>query len=269
MRRFKLLSLIQERVTRQICPSRWSARRRASWSAPGGSVAAESLEPRCLLSAGHLDPSFGVGGKVTTTFGSSQSVAANGMAVQSDGKIVVAGYTNTAGNFDFALARYNEDGSLDTSFDGDGKVTTDFGKSSVAFSMALQADGKIVVAGYVFGGGQTDFALARYNSDGTLDTSFDGDGKLTTDFGTSFDVSTSLALQADGKIVVVGYAGDNNNIHFALARYNEDGSLDTSFDGDGKLTTDIEGYTESVALQADGKIVVIGNKSPENTVLAR
>ena len=272
MRRIKLFSLFQERVTRRMCPSRWSARRRASWSASGGSAAVESLEPRCLLAAGHLDPSFGVGGKVTTTFGSSQSVAANGMAVQSDGKIVVAGYTNTAVSLDFALARYNEDGSLDTSFDGDGKVTTDFGKSSVAHSMALQADGKIVVAGYVFGGGQTDFALARYNSDGSLDTSFDGDGKLTTDFGTSFDVSSSLALQADGKIVVVGYRGGDNQtnfVTFALARYNDNGVLDTSFGVDGKLTTDIEGYAQSVALQADGKIIVTGTKNQGNTVLAR
>ncbi len=88
MRRIKLFSLIQERVARRICPSRWSARRRASWSASGGSAAVESLEPRCLLAAGDLDPSFGVGGKVATSFGDASF--ANSTAIQSDGKIVVA-----------------------------------------------------------------------------------------------------------------------------------------------------------------------------------
>ena len=103
------------------------------------------------------------------------------MAVQSDGKIVVAGTADAPGRNDFALARYNDDGSLDTSFDGDGEVTTSFGVQvqANAFSMALQADGKIVVAGYVSDHNSIDFALARYNSDGSLDTSFDGDGKLT------------------------------------------------------------------------------------------
>ena len=96
MRRFKLFSLFQERVARRMCPHRWSARRRTSWSASAGSAAVESLEPRCLLAAGGLDPSFGAGGSVRTMF-VDQSADARSVAIQSDGKIVVAGSTNVGG----------------------------------------------------------------------------------------------------------------------------------------------------------------------------
>jgi uncharacterized delta-60 repeat protein len=198
---------------------------------------------------GSLDTTFNGDGKVTTNFGSGSRAQA--VAIQSDGKIVAAGYTTTPGNFDFALARYNTDGSLDTSFDGDGKTTTDFGYSDYARSMTIQSDGKIVVAGY----SNNNFVLARYNTDGSLDTTFDADGKLTTDFGGA-DNAFSMAIQSDGKIVV---AGSSNN-DFALSRYNTDGSLDTSFDGDGKLTTNFNNYdyAYAVAIQSDGKIVVAG-----------
>ena len=127
MRRFKLFSLFQERVARRMFPSRWSARRRASCSASGGSAAVESLETRCLLSAGDLDPSFGVAGRVTTDVGEDAGGVTAVGAIQSDGKIVVAGTAYHSGNYDFAVVRYNSDGSLDSSFDGDGKLTTDFG----------------------------------------------------------------------------------------------------------------------------------------------
>ncbi len=255
MRRFKLFSLIQEHVARQMSPRRWSARRRASWSDAGRSAAVESLETRCLLSAGDLDPSFGVAGRVTTAVGTS----AQGQAVliQSNGKILVAGVGNAN---DFALARYNSDGSLDTSFDGDGKLTTDFASGvDAANSIALQTDGKIVVAGLAHG----DFALARYNSDGSLDTSFDGDGKLTTSFSSGIDFANSVAFQADGKIVVAGISDQNTaSTRFALARYNSDGSLDTAFDGDGTLTSDFGvgfiGQAYELTLQTDGKIIVAG-----------
>ena len=123
--------------------------------------------------------------------------------------------------------------------------------------MALQADGKIVAVG----GAGGDFALARYNPNGSLDTSFSGDGKQRTDFGGGFDVATGVALQADGKIVAVGGAGGGaTGNDFALARYNPNGSLDTSFSGDGKRRTDFGGsdVATAVALQGDGKIVAVG-----------
>ena len=197
---------------------------------------------------GELDASFGGDGRQTTDFGGSAGGAA--VAIQSDGKIVVVGgsYAGAGGTHDFALARYTPDGSLDTSFDGDGKLTTDVGGSDGARGVVIQPDGKIVAAGW----SDSDSALARYNADGSLDTSFDGDGKLTTGVGTAYDV----ALQSDGKIVTVGGAAAGG---FALARYNADGSFDTSFDGDGKLTTDFGGgWAYGVSLQSDGKIATVG-----------
>jgi uncharacterized delta-60 repeat protein len=139
----------------------------------------------------------------------------------------------------------------------------------VAAAVTLQGDGKIVVVGSSFtsGAGQ-DFALARYNSNGSLDTSFSGDGKQTTDFLGGSDAASGSALQGDGKIVAVGVAGDFPARDFALARYNLNGSLDTTFSGDGKQTTDFGGDDEGtgVALQSDAKIVTVGvGRGPNQT----
>ncbi|MEH2286309.1 DUF4347 domain-containing protein, partial [Nostoc sp.] len=215
-------------------------------------------------SDGSPDTSFSSDGKLITDFstGGFLSVPSTdvgySVTVQANGKIIVAGQAN--GNF--GLARYNTNGSLDTSFNGTGKVTTDFGFVEIGYSVAVQADGKIIVAGL----SNTDFALARYNTNGSLDTSFNGTGKVTTDFGfIAVDTGYSVAVQADGKILVAGQA----NADFALARYNTNGSLDTSFNGTGKVTTEFNnslglpsadvGY--SVAVQADGKILVAGQSN--------
>ena len=185
---------------------------------------------------GSLDTSFDTDGKLTTTFGLDYETA-NAVVIQGDGKIVVCGYgaSNTDYIGSFAVARYNGDGTLDASFDGDGKVTVNFGGySSFASSVALQSNGKIVVSG----GAGNDFALVRLNTEGSLDTSFDTDGKVTTDFGYG-ERAYAVAIQADGKIVAAGYIYDNGNFDFALSRYNTDGSLDSAFDGDGKVTTSL------------------------------
>ena len=215
------------------------------------------LASPAVAAAGDLDTSFGGDGRVTTDFGGFDE--ALGVAIQSNGKIVAAGFTEWFPSplHDFALARYNRDGSLDSSFNGDGKVTTDFGGSDdVAHGVAIQSDGKIVAGGRGTTG--DDFALARYNRDGSLDTSFGGDGKVSTDFGGFDGALGGVAIQPDGKIVAAGFtaAGDD----FALARYNRDGSLDTSFDGDGKVTTDFGGLDVAfgVAIQPDGRIVAAG-----------
>ena len=111
-------------------------------------------------------------------------------------------------------------GDLDISFSGDGKVTTAIGViDDAAYSVVLQSDGKIVVAGYSVIGANYDFALARYNTDGSPDTSFDTDGKVTTAIGASDDVAHSVVLQSDGKIVVAGFSDNGGNVDFALARY--------------------------------------------------
>jgi uncharacterized delta-60 repeat protein len=125
----------------------------------------------------------------------------------------------------FALARYNSDGSLDTSFGGDGKVTTDFFDYATAYALVVQPDGKLVAAGNTWNGGDADFALARYNPDGSLDVSFDGDGKLTTDFFGDSERAIDLILQPDGKLVAAGYTNSGGDFDFTLARYNSDGSL--------------------------------------------
>jgi uncharacterized delta-60 repeat protein len=220
-------------------------------------------------SDGRLDKSFGPGqdGIVLTVFdGGPCSLSA--VAVQADGKIVAAGGINSSlrdGVENFALARYNSDGSLDADFDADGKVVTDFnGDYDLATSVVLQSDGKIVAAGSTESAGQTDFALARYNPDGSLDAHFGTGGKVATDLGGLFDVATSVVLQSDGKIVAAGATtsgGSGNDNNFALVRYKSDGNVDTSFNFDGKVVTDFAGGNDSASsavIQPDGKIVLAG-----------
>jgi uncharacterized delta-60 repeat protein len=223
--------------------------------AAGRTVGADFAVAR-YNSDGGFDAGFGEGGQVTTDFGAFDE--ANGVAVQPDGKTLAAGAT---GAEDFALARYNPDGSLDTSFDDDGLVTTDFGgNQDVAFTVAIQPDGKVVAAGSsspdVF---TQHFALVRYNPDGSLDTSFGGDGLVVTDVG--FARVRALAFQTDGKILAAG-DGSSGSV---LVRYNPDGSLDTSFDGDGLVT--VESIIIAAAVQSDGRIVVGGGAG--DFVLAR
>jgi uncharacterized delta-60 repeat protein len=208
-----------------------------------------------------LDPTFDGDGRVTTDFAGDADVAW-ALALQADGKIVTAGRAMVSGIEDFALARYNTDGSLDPTFDGDGKVTLDFDGRDQAFALALQGDGKIVAAGRAEVSGIEDFALARYNTDGSLDPTFDGDGKVTTDFAGRSDAAFAVAIQENGEIVAAGCASCIGTADdFALARYNTDGSLDPTFDGDGKVITDFARDTDqarAVAIQEDGKIVATG-----------
>ena len=206
-------------------------------------------------SDGSLDAGFSGGGTLTTDFGGTE--VGGSVVVQGDGKILVAGVSLMGSNWNFAVARYNTNGSLDTTFSGDGKVLTDFGNNQGSITLALQADGKIVVAGGGFTGGLSfnGFGLVRYNTDGTLDTSFSGDGVIVTDFAAD-SAGQSVKVQSDGRILVGGFS----NGDFAMVRYNTDGSLDTSFSGDGKVTTDIGGYDgiNGIVIQADGKIVAVG-----------
>jgi uncharacterized delta-60 repeat protein len=203
-------------------------------------------------SDGSLDTSFGSGGKVVTTF----SGGATAVAIQSDGKIVAAGGS--------LLVRYYSDGTLDTTFGTGGKVVqTGFGGFSV--SIVLQSDGKIVTAGAMFA--PADFALARYNGDGSLDTTFGSGGLVTTDFSGRDDEASASLLQADGKIVAAGRTTSTVGTvqgSFALARYNTDGSLDTTFGTAGRVITsfaaDDASVVETLILQPDGKIVAGGGR---------
>jgi uncharacterized delta-60 repeat protein len=219
---------------------------------------------------GSLDTSFSGDGKQTTSFDNFGSDEATAVAVQADGRIVAVG--TSAGpmlHAAFALARYNPNGSLDMSFSGDGRQTTSLVGTDEAYGVALQGDGKIVAVG---GGasvttGYSDFVLARYNADGSLDTSFSGDGRQTTDFGFGdSDGANDVATQGSGRIVAVGSAGGGpTGFDFALARYNVNGSLDTSFSGDGRKRTNFGGsdHGNGVVLQGDGRIVAVGSGNGE------
>ena len=195
---------------------------------------------------GSLDESFSDDGRQTTSFGPNLGAYAQAVAIQADGKIVVAGNqreSNVENPYvHLAVTRYRADGSLDPTFSGDGKLTfADFGDYSTANAVAIQADGKIVVAGGA--------ALVRLNADGSLDPGFSDDGKVSTGLD-----AQAMAVQADGKIVLAGGYG------FRLARYRADGSPDPTFSGDGNVNTELPNliYARSVALQADGRIVVAG-----------
>ncbi len=177
--------------------------------------------------------------------------------------IIVAGITDASGNADFALLRYEEDGTLDSSFDGDGIVTTAIGSDNdVTRDIALQSDGKYVVAGWnVVDATNHDINVVRYNDDGSLDTSFDGNGIAILDISGSYDHANAVVIQPDGKIVVIGSTHNGTNLDFVIARYNSDGSLDTSFDTNGVTTLDVnaeENRGLAGAVQPDGKIVVGG-----------
>lgn len=221
-----------------------------------------------IAAPGDLDPTFGVNGRVTTDVASSTDESAYAIAIQSSGKIVISGVSKTtATQYDFATVRYNANGGVDTSFNGTGRVTTSFNVTDSTRGVAVQPDGKIVIVGYALNTGVPPvFALARYNVSGTLDTTFNSTGKVTTAIGGTGDYASCVALQSDGKIVVAGYAANPLATDFAVVRYNANGSLDTSFNGIGKVTTDIGAQTSGpgddvigIALQPDGKIVVAGN----------
>jgi uncharacterized delta-60 repeat protein len=236
-------------------------------------------EQMAQAAGGDLDPTFGTGGQVTTDFNRSTDIA-NAVALQPDGKLVVVGQTYTNNDYtgeDFAVARYNVDGTLDTTFGARGKVKTDFpGLAAVASSVLVQPDGKILVAGgafpnFTFLG---DFELVRYNPDGSLDTSFGNGGIVTTSFPGQGSYAFALALQSDGKIIAAGTdfvnfsSEDNSDTDFALERYNPDGTPDTTFGNGGQVTTDFDGFNDdvfSILIQADGKLVAVGSaKNPAN-----
>lgn len=223
---------------------------------------------------GSLDTTFGTGGKVLTDFLNNDDEAF-AVVIQPDGKLVVAGYRADSNfDLDFALVRYHANGSLDNSFGTGGKVTTDFfGSDDQGFALLRQPNGKLIVAGAAINtkSFESEFALARYSEDGTLDETFGTNGKTTTEFDEGSSAS-SMALLPDGKIIAAGFAftshDDRRPSHgevtgnFALVKYNADGSVDESFGEGGKVITDFFGEDDSInalALQTNGKIIAVGS----------
>lgn len=224
----------------------------------GGSSQLADYQITRLLPNGSPDPTFGVGGHVTIDFaGSGDGVW--GLAIQSDGKIVAGGQTRLLGDDDnFAVARLNPDGGLDTGFGSGGKVATDFdGSTDVGYAVTLQSDGRIIVAGQArTGTNEWAFGLVRYRIDGSIDTGFGNNGRVRTDVGI-VDVAFAVKVQPNGKIVAAGLIGPGG---FAVTRYNSDGTIDSSFGTGGIALAFFEGTDQAraVAIQPDGKIVVAG-----------
>ncbi|NJL60539.1 MAG: DUF5050 domain-containing protein [Methylacidiphilales bacterium] len=212
---------------------------------------------------GSLDNTFGNGGNILTSISAFSSFQASKMQVQADGKIVITGSTNGASGSDFVVAKFNSDGTEDTSFGVNGITSTDMGTAyDYSKAIAIQADGKFAIAGFVWNSTSSyDFAVARYNSDGSLDTSFGNGGKVTTQVSTSSDYAEAIAIQADGKIIVSGTASDSQGTNFASVRYNSDGSLDTTFGSQGKVRATVNSNGYATAIQTDGKILVAGSSS--------
>ncbi len=211
---------------------------------------------------GSLDLTFNSTGYVTTSFESGAAFA-NSIAIQNDGKIVVAGSANNGSNDDFAVVRYNSNGTLDSDFGSEGKVVTAIGSGvDEGQAVAIQSDGKIIVAGYTHNGSNYDFALVRYNTNGALDAGFGTSGKVITAIGAGNDLCNSVAIQNDGKIVATGYSRSGSYNVFATVRYNIDGTLDADFGTGGIVTTDIgtkNDQASAVKIQSDGNIVVVGS----------
>lgn len=214
------------------------------------------------LATGVLDPSFGVDGKVITTLNGTDEIASSA-ALQPDGNIVVVGYTSAASGYDILLARYTGTGAIDTTFGSSGRVVTPVGSSyDTATGVVLQPDGKILVGG----GALTlnvgyDTTAIRYTSTGALDTTFGAGGNVVVPLSPGGDMANSIAFQQDGKVILAGYATINGNIEFAVTRLTATGSLDSTFGTNGTVFTPVgpgSDYGRGVAIQPDGKIVLVG-----------
>lgn len=228
-------------------------------------LALETLEDRALMSAGALDLSFGTNGQVFTSLATSGNSFINDLAIQADGKIIVAGQSVDDSNLvHMTVARFNPDGTLDSSFGSAGKsvINVTGTRPDEATRLLLQPDGKILVGGVVIQP-TSDFALARLQANGKPDLTFGTSGIVTTSFSPQSGQILGLALQPDGKILAAGMASSfsGTSADIALARYRPDGSLDPDFDADGKVLTDVSpaDFASSVFVLPDGKILVVGS----------
>lgn len=224
------------------------------------------IEVRRYLPSGAADSSFGTGGRVVVPVAGSTSSLGNAVAVDSSGRIVVAGKAIVGGVDEIVVARLNSNGTLDTSFNGSGVALTPIGTGAGAQALVIQPDGKIVAGGSARLGDLGDFAVVRYNTGGSLDTSFDADGIVTTNL-VNFDQVSALALRTNGATVDGIIAAGTANVgaldsQFATAVYTLGGALDTSFGGTGSVVDDAGGVAQadeaSDVAFANSKIVVVG-----------
>lgn len=209
--------------------------------------------------SGLPDPTFGAGGKIEIDLNSGSEDAALGVVVQPDGKIVAAGYTLTKFNFDVAAVRLTRTGSLDGAFGTGGRAVYNLAGTDICRSMALQKDGKLLLAGST-GADDFDFALLRLQTNGARDAGFGSQGLVRVDFGPDDDAA-GIAVQSDGRIVLAGRTTLAGASDVAVARRMASGAPDPTFAGDGStvLHSGDSAAAEGVALQSDGKIVVAGH----------
>lgn len=235
---------------------------------PDGKLVAAGISDQSFSLArynldGSLDTSFGIGGKVTSgvlTYGYISGI--KDLVIQSDGKLVAVGYN---GLVPFILIRYNSDGTIDSSFGSGGKIILGSASGAITpHSLAIQQDGKLVAGGSKLVGSYVDFGLMRFNANGTTDTAFGNNGIVTTGFDGG-DTAWDVAIQPDGKIV----AGGQGDSGFALARYNENGSLDTSFGIGGKILTSFNASGLALSILPDGKLIMAGGTYSGDFALVR
>lgn len=220
-----------------------------------------------LLTDGSLDPSFGSGGKATVQVGQANTLGQT-FALQPDGKMLIGGHYAVGSTFDLFVARLDANGTLDPSF-GTGGIATHMTHASGAlfWDMELQADGRILVTGQNRVVGNSALLTARLLPTGALDPSFGTGGVALNDPGTSNDASLSVAVQADGRIVLAGYSNLPGRREIVVLRMIADGSLDPAFGAGGIVNVNIsndEDFASDVVIQPDGKIVVVGHSTPSS-----
>jgi uncharacterized delta-60 repeat protein len=214
-------------------------------------------------SDGTLDPSWNSTGKVVTSLGGNDDQA-DAMAVQPDGKVLLAGSCDNGIRKNFCALRYLADGTLDTSWNGNGRVVTSIDSNDDrAASIVVQPDGKVLLAGTCDNGANEDFCSLRYHADGTLDTDWGigGTGKVVTGISIGDDYSKSAVLQPDGKLLLAGFCDGFLGRDFCTVRYNNNGTLDTSWGNVAKVTTSVVSASDQAAaivLQPDGKVLLAG-----------
>lgn len=222
------------------------------------------------LSDGTLDTGWNGSGMVATTIGTGMSTA-SAMAVQPDGKVLVAGSCMNNATQVFCTIRYNSDGSLDSGWNGNGMVLTAMGSGSgTAKAVAVQADGKVLVAGSCTGAVNEDFCSVRYSAGGVLDSSWGTVGKVVTSIGSGADLANAMLLQPDGKVLLAGTCSNGSNTDFCALRYQTNGTPDPSWNGSGIVMTAMGSGNDdavAIALQPDGKVLLAGTCLMSNNEL--